>query len=103
MIKGIPITLGAEEFTVPPLSLGALEDLQERLSSYKGGTDQELISLIIDAAHRALLRNYPDMTREYVSDNIGLETIGEIMMAVMNVAVPTGNGDKHGETQSGAQ
>jgi hypothetical protein len=85
-IKGIEVELSGEKFVVPPLSLASLEDLQDRLSNFKGGVDKESVSTVIDAAFQALKRNYPDMTRERVREMIGLENMADVMMAVMDVS-----------------
>lgn len=86
-VKGIPLTLDGRTWTVPPLSLGALEQLQERLAQFTGDVGAAgQISTAIDALHAALRRNYPDVTREQVAEMIGLENMAEVMEAVMDVA-----------------
>ena len=86
-VKGLALDLGGSTFVVPPLSLGALEQLQERLSSFSGDVaDKTQVATAIDAAHAALRRNYPAMTREEVADAIGLDNMIEVMEAVMDVS-----------------
>lgn len=86
MIKGIKQNLGGEDYIVPPLSLGALEDMQESLSAFTGDTSPASIKTVVDAVTRALQRNYPSMTRDQVREFIGLENMAEIMEAVMDVS-----------------
>jgi hypothetical protein len=86
MIKGISMTLGEQEYIVPPLTLGALEDLQESLEAFTGDTSPAAIKTVIDATTRALRRNYPDITRDQVRECIGLENMAEVMEAVMDVS-----------------
>lgn len=86
MIKGVPIQLAGIEYTCPPLSLGQVEVYGDRLSSYRGGMARESVGLVIDVAHAALTRNYPDMTREEVADGIDLGSLGATMDAVMGVS-----------------
>lgn len=86
MIKGITLLLAGQPYIVPPLTLGALEDLQDGLESFTGGIDLKSIKTVIDALHAALLRNYPDMTRDQVRNMVGLENMDEVMQAVMDVS-----------------
>lgn len=96
-VKGIPVELGGTVYIVPPLSLGALEQLQDALSAFTGDIrDPKQIGTIIEAAHSALRRNYPDITRAEVADLLGLENMMEIMSAVMDVS-----GLKRREAESG--
>lgn len=86
-IKGLEITLGADSYTVPPLSLGALEQLQERMATFTGDIgDPKQVATAIDALHAALRRNYPDMTREQVADMIDVGNMIEAFEAVMDVS-----------------
>lgn len=85
-VKGIAVDFGCTQRIVPPLSLGALEQLQDGLADFTGDIrDPKQVAMIIDAAHAALRRNYPDLTREQVADEIGLENMTEVMEAVMDV------------------
>lgn len=86
MIKGITLILGGQPYIVPPLPLGALEDLQDGLENFTGGTDIKSIKTVIDTLHAALLRNYPDLTREQVRGMVGLESMVEVMQAVMDIS-----------------
>lgn len=85
-VPGIRLALAGVELIVPPLSLGALEDMQDRLTAFAGGADPASVATAIDALHRALQRNYPDATRADVRDLIGLENMEEVMLAVMDVS-----------------
>jgi hypothetical protein len=44
------------------------------------------VATVIDTAHAALRRNYPDTTREDVADMLGLENMVEVMECVMDVS-----------------
>lgn len=86
-IKGTPIELGGTTYIVPPLSLGAIEQLQERISSFSGDlADLSQVGLVIDVAHSALRRNYPEMTREHVAEIVDLGDMGDVFTAVMAVS-----------------
>lgn len=86
-IKGLPVVLGGDTYIVPPIALGALEQLQERITSFTGDvTDLKQVATVIDAAHSALKRNYPDMTRDQVADLIDVGNMADVFEAVMDVS-----------------
>ena len=86
-IKGIPVPFGDQTLVIPPLSLGALEQLQDRLANMREDmSDPEYIGTVIDTVHAALGRNYPDMTREEVADLIDLENMQDVMGCAMDVS-----------------
>lgn len=85
--KGIAVVMGGVEYTVPPLALGALEQLQDRVSKFNGDIrDAEQVATVIDAAHSALKRNYPETTRDDVADMIDVGNMAEVFEAVMDVS-----------------
>jgi hypothetical protein len=107
-VKGIPYTFSDRVLVIPPLSLGAMEQLQERLSVMKEDlADPEYIGTVIETVHAALKRNYPDMTREEVADMIDLANMQEVMTCAMDVAglkrkaLEAGQGDEPGEHSAG--
>lgn len=86
MIKGVKMELGGKTYIVPPLSLGAIEMMQDRISNFKGSASMESVGTVIDALHSALSRNYPDITREQVANMVDLGSMQEVMEAVMDVS-----------------
>lgn len=100
--QGIPYDFGGRVLVIPPLSLGAMEKMQDRLTSVRDGrVDQEAIAATIETVHAALKRNYPDMTREEVADLIDLENMQAAMACAMDVgglkrkALESPKGDGH--------
>ena len=86
-IKGLTLNLGGTDYVVPPLSLGAMEQLQERMASFAGDiADPKQVATAIDAVHAALRRNYPELTREQVADMIDVGNMVEAFEAVMDVS-----------------
>lgn len=86
-VKGIPVNLGGEDFVIPPLSLGALEQLQERVANFRGDIgDKEQVATVIDAALAALKRNYPEISRQEVADMIDVGNMADVFEAVMDVS-----------------
>jgi hypothetical protein len=86
LIQGIPFP-GREDWIIPPLALGDLETMQERIGGLQvGAIDPASIGTIIDAAHAALKRNYPQLNRADVAAAIDLGNMVEVVQSVMDVA-----------------
>lgn len=86
-VPGIVLQLAGKAYTVPPLSLGAMEQLQAALATFDGDVSKPgQVGTAIDATHAALRRNYPDLTREDVGGMIGLDNMISVMEAVMDVS-----------------
>jgi len=87
--KGIPIELGGTIYTIAPLPLGALEQMEEAGVIVNGAVSStaKQTTTVIDAAYCALRRNYPDMTREFVADElVDVGNMAEVFAAVMDVS-----------------
>lgn len=85
---GIPFDFGAgHNYIVPPLALGDVELLQDRLAALDSQsiTSVGSIGTVIDAAHRALARNYV-CTRAQVAGLVDLGNITEVLEMVMDAA-----------------
>lgn len=77
-VKGVPVTFDTDTtLIVPPIALGDLEQLEERLKAPN-------VTTMIDAVHAALRRNYPDMTREDVGRLVDTVTVQEAFGAAMS-------------------
>lgn len=86
-IKGIEFPFPDGPLTVPPLALGDLELLQERLGALQvGAADATSVATTIDATFAALKRNYPGMTRADVAALLDLENMVDVLECVMDVS-----------------
>lgn len=84
---GITLNLGGVDYVLPPISLGALEQLQSRVAGFTGDvTDAGQVSSVIDATHASLSRNYLDITREQVAEMIDIGNMADVFGAVMDVS-----------------
>ena len=81
--KGVEIQLDGKPYIVPPLSLGAIEDLQPEIEAAGARPSAKLV---IDLLHRALQRNYPSITREQVREGIDIGAMLEVFGAVLGVS-----------------
>ena len=79
MIKGIDTEIGGTIYTVPPLSLGAVERFQDKFAA-PTNTD------IIDICHAAVVRNYPDMTRAAFAELLDMENFQRVFEAVAKIS-----------------
>lgn len=77
---------GFGDWVVPPLNFRSLQELQDRLATYRGDVSKESISVVVDAAFHAVRRNYPDVTRDEVLDALDLENMEAVFGAVMDVS-----------------
>lgn len=103
--KGVQIEFAnGEKYVVPPLTLGMVELLQDRLSAFTGGMDKESVALVTDAVLMALNRNYPEVTREQLKDELlDLGNMEEVMLAVMDVSGLRRKEQEKGEAQPGQE
>lgn len=86
-IKGIDFPFPEGTLTIPPLALGDLELLQERLGALQvGAADANSVATTIDATFAALKRNYPEMSRADVAALLDLENMVEVLECVMDVS-----------------
>lgn len=91
MFPGPEVQLGGVAYVLPPLSFGALEDSQERLRLIAEGgaaSAMEIQAAFIDVIHAALLRNYPDLPRSVVRDNLDWDTAPGLFQKLMERSLP---------------
>ncbi|MFW5397682.1 MAG: hypothetical protein XXXNARYT_003410 [Candidatus Accumulibacter regalis] len=85
--KGIAVDFGGDMLIIPPMALGTLEQLQDSISNFTGDVrSAKQVATVIDAAHAALKRNYPDITREKVAEMIDVGNMAEVFEAVMDIS-----------------
>lgn len=87
--KGQPIDLGDRSFVVPPLALGAVKDLLPRLQKITTGgglPSADDMDTMVDAAHAAIARNYPEVTREELLELIDLGNIRPVFRMIMGIS-----------------
>ncbi len=63
--RGNSKEIAGQTWIFAPAPLGTLERFEEHLKS-----NDVPVSVIIDMAHICLKRNYPDITRDYVADEL---------------------------------
>ncbi|MCY0270513.1 MULTISPECIES: hypothetical protein [Acinetobacter] len=94
--RGNEKKIAGQKWIFAPAPLGAIERFQDQLSSASVP-----VAVIIDMAHICLKRNYPDITREFIADElIDIGNMQEILDLVVNVSGLDHKGDKEA-TDSG--
>jgi len=91
--------IAGKNWVFAPAPLGTLERFEEQLKS-----NNVPVSVIIDMAHVCLKRNYPDITREYVADElVDMANMEEVLALVTKTSGldysgnTTGTGESSGE------
>lgn len=86
--KGILFELGGKTWVLPPITLGKLEQLQDRLGKLTkaGALGPESVKTMLDAVHASMQRNYPEITREEVGELVDVGCMQEVFEAVMDVS-----------------
>ena len=88
LIPGIAFDFGGGRiYTVPPLSLGALQRLQGNLGQIAGvaALSPDTIATVLQAAHAALKRNYPDLSEADVAELVDVGNMHDVMACVLDV------------------
>jgi hypothetical protein len=87
MIDGELIKIGEKEYTVPALNFKRVRTVQkllEEIGTVNVGqilTDKQL-DMMIEITHIGIQRNYPEMTKEELEENLDLNNIFDVVQAV---------------------
>jgi hypothetical protein len=97
MIDGTKISLNGKDYIVPPLNFKSIKKLQpviENLTKVDLNMSGDQIDSVCEIVHTALIRNYPELTKDEVLDGLDLGNAHSIIMAIMGAsglkAVPAG-------------
>lgn len=89
LFEGAAVTIRGQEFIVPGLSFGQMEDMADILTrmSLSGGDIQltkETIGDVISLIYAALSRNYPELTKAHVRDMVDTRNFVSLIEIIMN-------------------
>lgn len=89
--EGVPITLAGQHYILPPCSLATLKRHAKGIDAFAkmGGNftlNEVAINTIESVLYEALRRNYPDITADFVAENLGLDMIMETFQAAMDAS-----------------
>ena len=99
MVPGVTVTMGGQDWVVPPLTLGQLRRLMPKvreLTEIGASMGEAQISVLVDIVTAALQRNYPEMTTDQVENLLDLGNASAVLNGVL-----TGSGLKSGGTPVG--
>ena len=96
MIDGVAVKMGNMQYTVPPMNFKLLKKLNPQMTQITAvvGTPTEAqTEAIIDVVHGCLLRNYPEITRDEIEENLDLGNTQSVIKAIMGVSGLVASGE----------
>ena len=89
LLDGVTMRIGRLDYVVPPLNLRGVKRAQALAPQFEGeGTAS--IDAGIEVIWLALMRNYPEVTREQLEEDIDLGNLEQLVHAVLKIAGFTG-------------
>ena len=91
-IKGIPITLGGVQYTLPPANLATLELMADQLDKvnavFASGGNLSLRDLLFvaDFAAACLRRNHSQIDRATVAEHVGLDNVIDVLQMCLDTS-----------------
>ncbi len=96
--RGNPLKINGQIWIFAPLSLGAAEKLMPKLKTF----DPSDFALVADGAYGSLKRNYPDITREFIADELlDVGHVNAVFETVMGASGLVYTGEDEQATDSG--
>lgn len=84
---GVRVNLGGKEYVIPPLTLSALEQLEDRLETFQGNLrDKDQRETMLAVLHACLSRNYAGITIDYLRDVVDVGNAMDAFGACMDVS-----------------
>jgi len=84
MIEGVEIKLGGETLIVAPMNFKAIKRLAPVIQKIGGsGFRMEDFAEVQEVIAASLRRNHPDLTDDFLSENLDLGNVKPILEAVM--------------------
>lgn len=72
--EGTPVVVGDKTYIVPPLGLGKMRKYLPFIKQISAGemdfSEEKHFDMPADIIYSSLVRNYPEMTREYMEDEV---------------------------------
>ena len=82
MKQGMKISIGGEEFILPPLGFAGLKATVILRSKYDELPDDEKMDATVEIIHASLLRNYPDLPLEWITERLDAWEYTEFVKAL---------------------
>jgi hypothetical protein len=93
--EGVPIYMGGKEYVVPPLSIKYIRNNRDKLKEMRTlavnldvltPEGDAFFSASLELIHAAIVRNYPEVTRDELEEMIDLGTMPQITLAIMHAS-----------------
>lgn len=102
LLDGVTVRLGRRDFVVPPLNLRAVRKIEPLLPALEGkSTELSFIDAAVEVLHLAIVRNYPEITKEEIEEVVDLGNLPGLISAVMAVSGFGPKGPGEAATPSG--
>lgn len=85
MLDGVKVMIGGSEYVCPPAPLGAVRLWMKAQRDTQDGS-LERVDAMLGFVLKTLRRNYPDMTAEFLEDNMDGRDMRRVMAAVSEAA-----------------
>lgn len=83
LIDGVKVKIGRREFIVPPLNLRAVKRVGQLVPVMTAGDGSEAsIDAAIEVILLAIQRNYPEVTREELEEELDLANLAPISLQI---------------------
>lgn len=76
MIDGEKILIGGKEYVFPDLTLGVIQKIWPTRHVLSNPDHSDCLEQVTKAFCLGLKRNYPDITEEFLNDNMAIDEIG---------------------------
>lgn len=86
LLEGVKLKIGRREFIVPPLNLNGVKRAQVLLPTLNAESDPDSIDAAVEILHLAIARNYPEVTREELYEDVDLGNLMSLVQATLAIA-----------------
>lgn len=108
LIKGVTVTLGRNDYVIPPLNFRMLQEMGDQIAIVNAGgsyiKDVQTRDAFIEVIYASIKRNYPNVSRDEVIDGLDVTNAREAMLSLLGISgferkeVTTGEGTPMGES-----
>lgn len=102
MIDGVAVTLDGRAYVAAPLNFAALQKYGDFITSIAGHFTIKDIPQVAGIIGASLRRNHPELTDEFLMENIDLRNARDLLGAVLGASGGKQVDDEEGATQGEA-
>ena len=89
LLNGVKVSLGGQDYILPPLTLGTLKRMGNKLNTLAGISsvpNEEQCDVMCEIVHASLVRNYPELTKDQLYEMLDLGNMTTVFQAVLGVS-----------------